>query len=340
MEYVRLGNSGMQVSKFAMGCMGFADPNVWHHKWSLPYDQAKPILKYAIENGINYFDTANEYGVGTSEEIVGKVLREFGNRDEYVLQSKVNQPMWDGPNGGGSSRKHIMGQIDASLKRLGMDYVDIYMLHRWDNNTPIEETAEALNDIVRSGKARYIGCSTMRCWQFQKLVNICKQNHYAVPIVMESHYNPIFREEENEMIPYCQDAGIAISPYSSMAGGKVAHPWGEKATVRAKIDSVLIKKYGSTEDVDKPIVDRIEELSKKYGVKMSTIAIAWHQAKGSIPLVGAESTEQLDDYLKSLEIKLTPEDVAYIDEPYVPHKFIDTNKMGGKTNVVGDAPVR
>lgn len=334
MKYVKLGRSGLEVSKFALGCMGFADPTVWHHKWSLPYDQARPIIKRALELGINYFDTANEYGVGTSEEIVGKCLREYGKRDAYVIQSKVNQPMFNGPNGGGSSRKHLMDQIDGTLMRLGLDYVDIYMLHRWDATTPVEETAEAMNDIVRSGKARYIGCSTMRAWQFQKLVNICDRHGWAKPIVMESHYNLIYREEENEMIPYCQDAGIAIAPYSSMAGGKLTHPYGETPNVRSKIDTVLIKKYGSTEDIDKPIIDRVEELAGKHGVKMSTISLAWHMYKGSIPLAGADSIEQLDDYVKAIDFQLTEEEVAYLEEPYQPHKFIDTNKMGGKTNVM------
>lgn len=325
MEYVKLGKTGMDVSKFALGCMGFGDPARHQHKWTVQLDDARPIVKRALELGINYFDTADYYARGSSEEIIGQCLKEMGRRDEYVLQTKVCSPMREGPNGRGGSRKHLMESIDASLKRLQQDYVDVYMLHRWDDDTPIEETMEAFNDIVRSGKALYIGCSTMKTWQFQKAVNICERNGWAKPIVMQCHYNLIYREEENEMIPFCKDAGIAIGPYSSLAGGVLTHPFGDTPNKRSQIDPALTLKYGGTKDIDKPVIDRVEELANRYGVKMSTIALAWHFAKGSIPMAGAEKVELLDDYVKAVDLKLTAEDVAYLEEPYQYHPFINTN---------------
>lgn len=325
MEYQKLGNTGTDVSKIALGCMGFGDPARHQHKWTIQLEDARPIVKHALELGINYFDTADYYARGSSEEILGQCLREMAKRDEYVLQTKVDQPMREGPNGSGASRKHLIEGLNASLKRLGVDYVDVYLLHRWDDKTPIEETMETLNDLVRAGKVLYIGCSTMKTWQFQKAVSLCERKGWARPVVMQPHYNLIYREEENEMIPFCKDAGIAINPYSSLAGGMLTHPFGEQPNARSKVDGALKVKYGSTAEIDKPIIDRVEELAKRYGVKMATIALAWHLAKGSIPNAGAEKIDLLDDYVKALDVKLTVEDVAYLEEPYQHHGFINTN---------------
>lgn len=327
MEYTKLGNTGLDVSKFALGCMGFGDANRWHHPWTLSLDDARPIIKKALELGVNYFDTANIYAFGSSEEITGQCLRELANRDDYVIQTKVNQFMRPGPNGAGGSRRAILSELDHSLKRLCVDYIDIYLLQRWDNATPIEESLEAMNDAVRAGKVRYIGASTMKAWQFQKAVNICERHGWARPILMQNHYNLIYREEENEMIPYCQDAKIAIAPYSALAGGVLTHPWGKQPNDRSKTDVMLKKKYGGTEEIDKPIVVRVEEIAKKYSVQMATVALAWLMGKGCVPVAGADAQDQLATYVVATELKLTPEEMIYLEELYQHHGFVSTNRI-------------
>lgn len=326
MEYTKLGNTGLDVSKVSLGCMGFGDPERWNmrHPWTLSEDKARPIIKKALEIGINYFDTANLYSLGHSEEILGRTLKGLVNRDEVVIQTKVNQKMREGPNGKGSSRKAIMAEIDHSLQRLGMDYVDVYLLHRWDPFTPIEETVEAMQDVVRAGKALYIGCSTMAAWQFQKARNIAEKYGGANFICMQMHYNLLYREEEREMIPYCLDAKVGLSCYSPLAAGRLAIPPGE-ADERRKLDRLAKQKYDSHTDIDRPIIERVGELAERHGVPMSAIALTWLLTKDIIVVCGATELSHLEAIEKAFKVKLTPEEIAYLEKPYQPHLIAAIN---------------
>lgn len=323
MEYVKFGNTGMDVSRICLGCMSFGDPNNWTHKWVLDEEHSRPIIKKAIELGINFFDTANVYSLGKSEEILGRALKDYAKRDEIVVATKVFNPMREGPNGSGLSRKEIMNEIDKSLKRLGMDYVDLYIIHRWDYNTPIEETLDALNDVVKDGKARYIGASAMYAWQFQKALDVAKQHNWTHFVSMQNHYNLIYREEEREMMPLCREEKIAVTPYSPLAAGRLAREW-SKTTYRSETDEVAKSKYDATSDTDKAIVDRVIELAKKHGVSMSQISLAWllHKEPVVAPIVGATKESYLEDAVASLSVKLSPEEMAYLEEPYVPHRVV------------------
>ena len=323
MEYVRLGNSGLEVSRICLGCMSFGDPNVWIHKWVLNEEESRKIIKRALELEINFFDTANIYSLGISEEILGRAIRDFAKRDEVVIATKVFFPMYDGPNSGGLSRKAIMREVDNSLKRLGTDYIDLYIIHRWDYNTPIEETMEALHDVVKSGKVRYIGASAMYAWQFQKALYTAEKNGWTRFISMQNHYNLIYREDERELIPLCKDQNIALTPYSPLASGRLCRK-GEADTLRNKTDQIAKQKYGSTYEVDQVIVDRVEEVAKNHGVSMAQIGLAWllHKEQVAAPIVGVTKISHLEDAVNALSVSLSEEEIAYLEEPYVPHKIV------------------
>ncbi|MED1203894.1 aldo/keto reductase [Heyndrickxia acidicola] len=323
MKYTKLGNTGLDVSRICLGCMGFGDAKRWFHPWVIDEDQSRPVIKKALELGINFFDTANIYSMGTSEEILGRALNDFANRDEIAIATKVHQRMHEGPNGGGLSRKHIMSEIDKSLKRLGTDYVDLYIIHRWDYNTPIEETMEALHDVVKAGKARYIGASAMYAWQFQKALHVAEKNGWTKFVSMQNHLNLIYREEEREMLPLCKEEKIGVTPYSPLASGRLTRDWSE-TTHRSATDKTQKSKYGPTENTDRLVVDRVAEIAEKHGVPRSHIAIAWLLQKETVtaPIIGATKISHLEDATAALAVKLTTEDVAYLEEPYVPHPVV------------------
>jgi aryl-alcohol dehydrogenase-like predicted oxidoreductase len=266
MEYTRLGSTGMKVSRICLGCMGFGDATRWIHKWVLNEENSRPIIQKALESGINFFDTANVYSIGASEEILGRALKDFARRDEVVIATKVFGKMSDYPNGSGLSRKAIMSEIDNSLKRLQTDYVDLYQIHRWDYETPIEETMETLNDIVRAGKARYIGASAMWAWQFQKALYVSEKHGWTRFVSMQNHLNLIYREEEREMVPLCREEKIGLIPYSPLASGRLTREWSSESTLRAETDQIAKGKYDSTSDADQLVVKRVAELAGKHGV--------------------------------------------------------------------------
>jgi aryl-alcohol dehydrogenase-like predicted oxidoreductase len=302
--------------------MSFGELSNDFHEWVLNEDESCKIIKRAVELGVNFFDTANCYANGTSEEFLGKALKDY-NRDEIVVATKVFIPMRKGANGGGLSRKHIMAEIDNSLKRLGMDYIDLYIIHRWDYNTPIEETMSALHDVVKAGKARYIGASAMYAWQFQKALYTADKNGWTRFVSMQNHLNLLYREEEREMIPLCKDEKIACTPYSPLASGRLARDFSVK-TKRLETDKIAIRKYDSTSEADKPIIERVAELSVKYGVPMAHIATAWLLQKDTVaaPIIGATKRSHIEEAVAALPVKLTTEDTAYLEEPYVPHKVV------------------
>ncbi len=323
MEYVRLGNSGLKVSRLCLGCMSFGVAERWIHPWVLDEEHSRPIIKSALEAGINFFDTANVYSDGTSEEIVGRALKDFADRDKIVIATKVFFRMHDGPNGEGLSRKAIMSEIDKSLKRLGTDYVDLYQIHRWDYNTPIEETMEALNDVVRAGKARYIGASAMYAWQFSKALHTAEKHGWTRFVSMQNHLNLIYREEEREMLPLCREEGIGVIPYSPLAGGRLTRDLGE-TTLRSETDEVAKQKYAGCEDADKLVIERLAEVAKQRGAARSQIALAWLLQKQPItaPIVGVTKTSHLDDAVAALSVSLSPEEISFLEEPYIPHRVV------------------
>ncbi|KAA1186521.1 aldo/keto reductase [Paenibacillus sp. B2(2019)] len=323
MEYIKFGNTGMDVSRICLGCMSFGKVLPGGHQWVLDEENSRPIIKRALELGINFFDTANIYASGSSEEIIGRALKDYANRDEIVLATKVWGQMRPGPNGGGLSRKAIMSEIDNSLKRLGTDYVDLYIIHRWDYNTPIEETMEALHDVVKSGKARYIGASAMYAWQFQKALHVAEKNSWTRFVSMQNHLNLIYREEEREMMPLCQDQKIAVTPYSPLASGRLIRDWSE-TTRRSETDLIQKSKYDSTADVDRLIVERVASLAEKRGIPRTHIALAWLLQKASVaaPIVGATKIAQLEDSVDALSVKLSPEEISFLEELYVPHPIV------------------
>ncbi len=323
MEYVKLGNTGLEVSRLCLGCMSFGDPEGWVHKWALTDEESRPVIKKALDLGINFFDTANVYSLGRSEEILGRALKDYANRDEIVIATKVYNRMQEGPNGAGLSRKAIMSEIDKSLKRLGTDYVDLYIIHRWDYNTPIEETMSALHDIVKAGKARYIGASSMYAWQFQKALYTAEKNGWTRFVSMQNHLNLIYREEEREMIPLCKEEKIALTPYSPLASGRLTRDWSE-TTKRYETDRVQRDKYDSTIDADRLVVERLAEVAEKHGVPRTQIALAWLMQKQpvTIPIIGATKISHLEAAVPSLEVRLSPEEISYMEEPYVPHRIV------------------
>jgi aryl-alcohol dehydrogenase-like predicted oxidoreductase len=325
MEYARLGSTGLKVSRLCLGCMGFGDATRWVHKWVLDEESSRPVIKKALELGINFFDTANVYSLGASEEILGRALKDFARRDEVIIATKLHGRMSDAPNGAGLSRKAILSEIDNSLRRLGTDYVDLYQIHRWDYETPIEETMEALNDVVRAGKARYIGASAMWAWQFQKALHVAEKHGWTRFVSMQDHYNLIYREEEREMLPLCRAEGIGSIPYSPLAGGRLTRDWtSTETTLRAETDEIAKKKYDAAAESDRPVVERVAELAQRYNVLRTHIALAWLLQKEPVtaPIIGATKLSHLEDAIGALSLKLTSEDVAYLEEPYVPHRVI------------------
>lgn len=322
MEYVKLGNTGLEVSRICLGCMSFGDPQKWIHTWVLNEDESRKIIKKALDLGINFFDTANVYGLGASEEILGKALKDYASREEIVIATKVSGQMHVGPNGGGLSRKSIMREVNQCLKRLDTDYIDLLYIHRWDDQTPIEETMCVLNDLVRAGKVHYIGASSMYAWQFQKAQNIATMNGWTKFSVMQGHYNLLYREEEREMNPYCKDSGVALVPYSPLASGRLTRDW-DSTSLRSKEDQVAKRKYDSVKETDQKIVERVAKIAHQYHVTRSQIAIAWLWAKGvTAPIVGITKEKYLDDFVQALDVHLTDEDIAYLEECYVPHVIV------------------
>ncbi|QDY85264.1 aldo/keto reductase [Paenibacillus polymyxa] len=323
MDYVKLGNTGLDVSRLCLGCMGFGVAERWIHPWILDEERSRPIIKKALELGINFFDTANVYSDGTSEEIVGRALKDYANRDEIVLATKVHFRMHQGPNGAGLSRKAIMSEMDKSLKRLGTDYVDLYQIHRWDYNTPIEETMEALHDVVKAGKARYIGASAMYAWQFLKALHVAEKNGWTRFISMQNHLNLLYREEEREMLPLCKEEKIGVIPYSPLAGGRLTRDVQEK-THRSETDQVAKSKYDATADTDRLIVEQVAAIAEQRKVPRVQIALAWLLQKEPVtaPIIGATKTSHLEDAVAALSITLTPEEIASLEKSYVPHPVI------------------
>lgn len=324
MEYARLGNTGMKVSRLCLGCMGFGDAQRWVHKWVLDEENSRPIIQKALELGINFFDTANVYSIGVSEEILGRALKDFARRDEVVIATKVHGKMFEGPNGSGLSRKAILSELDKSLKRLGTDYVDLYIIHRWDYETPIEETMETLNEVVRAGKARYLGASAMWAWQFQKAQRVAERNHWTRFVSMQNHLNLIYREEEREMLPFCRDEKIGVTPYSPLASGRLTRDWSSEGTLRSETDQVQKMKYDASTESDRPVVERVAELAQKYGASRAHIALAWLLQKEPVtaPIIGATKISHLEEAVGAFHVKLTAEDVAYLEEPYIPHRIV------------------
>lgn len=332
MNYVKLGNTGLDVSPICLGAMSFGTAENWvHNPWALNEEDSRTIIKRALDLGVNFFDTANAYAYGRSEEILGRALNNFANRDEIVVATKVFVPMNQKPNGGGLSRKHIMSQVDQSLKRLGMDYIDLYIIHRWDYNTPIEETMEALHDIVKAGKVRYIGASAMYAIQFQKALHVAEKNGWTRFVSMQNHYNLIYREEEREMMPLCVEEKIAVTPYSPLASGRLARDWSE-TTQRLETDPIAKRKYDATADADKMVVERVAETGANHGVPMAHIALAWLRHKNAVvsPVIGATKMPHLESAVESLSVQLTVEEIAYLEEPYLPHPIVGLIPYGGQ----------
>jgi aryl-alcohol dehydrogenase (NADP+) len=325
MQYANLGSTGLKVSRICLGAMTFGSPE-WRD-WVLPADESRPFIQRALEAGINFFDTADMYSRGASEEILGRALAEFTTRDQVVVATKAFFPLTDGPNARGLSRKHLLEAIDGSLRRLGTDYVDLYQIHRFDHETPIEETLETLNDIVRSGKARYIGASSMYAWQFARMLHLSEQRGWARFVAMQNHYNLIYREEEREMLPLCRAEGIGVIPWSPLARGFLAgnrrsssEDWG--ATRRARTDEYAHGLYYETSDF--AVVDRVVELAARRGVPPAQIALAWilRQPSVTAPIVGTTKLEQLDAAVAALEVTLDDDECGLLEEAYVPHQVL------------------
>ncbi|GAA2251888.1 oxidoreductase [Streptomyces ruber] len=317
MKYVKLGATGLDVSRICVGCMSFGQPDRGPHSWTLDEEASLPLIRRALDAGINFFDTANVYSDGTSEEIVGRALAKYARRDEIVLATKVNGAMHQGPNGHGLSRKAIMTEIDNSLRRLGTDHVDLYQIHRFDPATPVEETMEALHDVVKAGKARYIGASSMYAWQFSKMQYTAGLNGWTRFVSMQNHYNLLYREEEREMLPLCADQRVATLPWSPLARGRLARAW-DTDTERSRTDE-----FGSTlyQEGDREIVDAVGRVASARGVPYAQVALAWllRQDTVAAPIVGATRPKHLDDAIAALDLELTDEEAAGLERPYTPH---------------------
>ena len=323
MNYKNLGNTGLKVSELCLGCMTFGVPERGDHPWTLPEEQSRALIRQAVDAGINYFDTANSYSDGTSEEIVGRALKDFTRRDEAVIATKVYFPMHKGPNGGGLSRKAIFTAIDASLRRLGTDYVDLYQIHRWDYSTPIEETLEALHDIVKSGKARYTGASSMHAWQFSKALYVARQHGWTPFVSMQNHYNLLYREEEREMMPLCAAERIAVVPWSPLARGRLTRAW-ESETARSRTDEYGNKLYETATEADRKVVEQVAAIAAARAVPKAQVALAWIAGKPFVtaPIVGASKPQHLEDAVGALNLRLDAAEIARLEAPYVPHPIV------------------
>jgi aryl-alcohol dehydrogenase-like predicted oxidoreductase len=317
MRYKKLGNSDIEVSQLCVGCMSFGTPSEDFHEWTLEQEDTEKMVKYALERGINFFDTANTYSHGTSEEFLGKAIKNNVARDKVVIASKVYF------NEGNLSKTAINREIEGTLKRLGTDYLDLYIIHRFDYNTPIEETMEALDGLVKSGKVRALGASAMYGYQFHNMQITAEKNGWTKFVSMQNHYNLLYREDEREMIPLCKEMNVALTPYSPLAAGRVTRLDWKTDTKRSQTDRMAAQKYDSTQEADSKIVIRVNEIAEKYNVKMSQIAIAWLLAKGvTSPIIGATKTGYFDDAIGAFDVNLTDEDMAYLEELYVPHRIV------------------
>jgi 1-deoxyxylulose-5-phosphate synthase len=343
-RYIKLGGTGLDVSPVCLGCMTYGEPDRGHPVWSLPEEESRPLIQAAVEAGINFFDTANMYSQGSSEEIVGRALKDFADRDDIVVATKVRHPMRPGPNGSGLSRKAIMTEIDHSLHRLGMDYVDLYQIHRMDPRTPVEETLEALHDVVKAGKARYIGASSMRAYEFATVLQIQKQHGWSRFVSMQDHYNLLAREEEREMLPLCAAQGIATIPWSPLARGRLARPWNE-ATGRSERDPFADMLY-TEQASDKNIVEAVTAVARERGVSQAQVALAWlrHNPVVAAPIVGVSKPSHLDDAVASLELELTDEEIAALERPYTPRYdfqgISDDRELARISERIGITPAR
>ncbi|MCA2202170.1 aldo/keto reductase [Streptomyces sp. BSE7F] len=317
MQYVKLGSTGLEVSRVCLGCMTYGDPGRGNHEWTLDEEASRPLIRQALEAGITFFDTANVYSDGTSEEIVGRALRDFARRDDVVLATKVHGRMRPGPGGAGLSRKAIMTELDHSLRRLGTDYVDLYQIHRWDPHTPVEETMEALHDVVKAGKVRYIGASSMYAWQFSKAQYTAELRGWTRFVSMQNHYNLLYREEEREMLPLCADQGVGVLPWSPLARGRLTRDWGV-TTERSATD-----RFGSTlyQEGDRAIVEAVARVAEARGVPRAQVGLAWllHQDTVTAPVVGAAKPSHIEDAVAAVDLALTDKELEELAEPYTPH---------------------
>jgi 1-deoxyxylulose-5-phosphate synthase len=317
MRYVKLGNTGLEVSAITLGAMSFGAPDRGTHRWSLDEAASRDIIRQALDAGVNFIDTANVYSAGSSEEIVGQAIKDFASREDVVLATKVFNRMRPGPNGAGLSRKAIFAELDASLKRLQTDYIDLYQIHRWDYDTPVEETLEALHDAVKSGKVRYIGASSMHAWQFTKALYLADLHGWTRFVSMQDHYNLIYREEEREMLPLCADQGIGVIPWSPLARGRLTRPW-DASTARTETDE-----FGKTlyRDEDQAVVERVLEVAGKRDLSPAQVALAWMLRNPVVtsPIVGVTKPSQLADAVAAVDVRLDDDDAAYLEEPYTPH---------------------
>lgn len=329
MDYVNLGKTGLKVSRICLGCMTYGapatgKPKPGSHFWALNEEESQPFFRQALDQGINFFDTANVYSAGASEEVLGRFLKANTHREAIVLATKVHGLMREEPNGRGLSRKAIFYELDQSLRRLQTDYVDLYQIHRWDYETPIEETLEALHDVVKAGKVRYIGASSMYAWQFTQALYLADRHGWTRFVSMQNHYNLLYREEEREMLPLCRAEGIGVIPWSPLARGRLARPWGSEHTKRYDTDKFGTSMYGQTEAADHKVVDRLGKIAEQRGVSQAQLALAWLLNKPGItsPIVGATKPHHLPDAVAALSIRLTPEEISSIEEPYTPHPVL------------------
>jgi aryl-alcohol dehydrogenase-like predicted oxidoreductase len=323
MQYVKLGNTGLDVSRICLGCMTYGAPDRGNHTWTLNEDASRPLLKKALELGINFWDTANVYSDGTSEEFVGRAIKDFTKRENVVLATKVHGRTSPGPNGAGLSRRAIMAEIDNSLRRLGTDYVDLYQIHRWDPKTPIEETLEALHDVVKAGKARYIGASSMYAWQFSKALYTSRLHGWTQFVSMQNHVNLLNREEEREMLPLCAAMKIAVLPWSPLARGRLTRDFDETSE-RQQSDVFGNVLYGAMKDADRKVIDAVAQVAKARGVSRAQVALAWVAQKNPVtaPIVGASKMNHLDDAVAAISLNLTAEEIAKLETPYIPHPVV------------------
>jgi 1-deoxyxylulose-5-phosphate synthase len=323
MKYKNLGSTGVKVSELCLGCMTYGVPERGDHPWTLPEEQSRPLIRQALEAGINFFDTANTYSDGTSEEIVGRALKDFARREEVVIATKVFFPMNKSPNAAGLSRKSIMTEIDNSLRRLGTEYVDLYQIHRWDYRTPIEETLEALHDVVKAGKARYLGASSMWAWQFNQALLLARHNRWTPFATMQNHYNLLYREEEREMLPLCLAEGIGVMPWSPLARGRLTRAF-EESTNRTRTDQYGSTLYVSEIEADQRVIEAVSAVAAKRGVAKAQVALAWMTQKPVItaPIIGASKPQHLVDAVAALTLNLDAAEIAALEAPYKPHPVI------------------
>jgi aryl-alcohol dehydrogenase-like predicted oxidoreductase len=332
MEFINLGNTGLKVSRLALGCMTYGapatgKPQPGRHAWTLNEEESQPFLRQALDLGINFFDTANVYSSGESEAVVGRFLKANTRREAVVIATKVHSPMREEPNGRGLSRKAILFELDQSLQRLQTDYVDLYQIHRWDYETPIEETLEALHDVVKSGKVRYIGASSMYAWQFAKALYVARLNGWTRFVSMQNHYNLLYREEEREMIGLCQSESIAVIPWSPLARGRLTRAWQSESTKRFETDVFGKTMYSHTEEADHKVVDRLGQIAEQRGIPRAQVALAWLLGKPAVtaPIVGASKPHHLEDAVAALSVSLSKEEIAALEEPYIPHPVLGFN---------------